>query len=43
MMHLDLSPPHSVEAEQGVLGGLMLVTALLSGCAVKRVTSSRMA
>lgn len=24
MMHLDLSPPHSVEAEQGVLGGLML-------------------
>ncbi len=24
MNHLDLSPPHSVEAEQGVLGGLLL-------------------
>ncbi len=24
MMNLDLSPPHSIEAEQGVLGGLML-------------------
>lgn len=24
MNHLDLSPPHSIEAEQGVLGGLML-------------------
>ncbi|SDG73787.1 replicative DNA helicase [Pseudomonas benzenivorans] len=24
MTYLDLSPPHSVEAEQGVLGGLML-------------------
>lgn len=24
MNHLDLAPPHSIEAEQGVLGGLML-------------------
>lgn len=24
MNHLDLSPPYSVEAEQGVLGGLLL-------------------